>query len=341
MLEYVSNGGSKLRNEILRLVLFKAVLLAFLVMALPIFFTSPAIGKPLVVEKGVIRSDTTWQNEVIVQGDVEIAEGATLVIMPGTVVKFAKIEENGPANLEMDKTKNFTRAELIINGRILAQGTKDKVVVFTSAEKSPRLADWGAINMLDSDNNILEYCDISYGHTAVHGHGAQFTVANCHLHDNGMAIGFKNVDKCKPRCVTVLYNHITRNGGGVLCSKDSRAIVSHNRIDYNKFFGIYGKKGSHLCVRYNNTVHNGKGVIVYAMKGLQLRENNICENEKYNISLMEGQIWNVDARHNWWGTPDTKTITTLIWDKDEDATLGILDFSGFADSPIDGAGLPR
>jgi len=337
----VSNGGSKLRNDSLRLVLVRAVLLSFLGMILTICLTSPALGKSLVIEKGVISSDTTWQNEVIIRGDVEIAEGAALVIMPGTVVKFAKIEENGPANLDMDKTKNFTRAELIINGRILAQGTEDKVVVFTSAEKSPRLADWGAINMLDSDNNILEYCDISYGHTAVHGHGAQFTVANCHLHDNGVAIGFKNVDKCKPRCVTVLYNHITRNGGGVLCSKDSRGIVSHNQIDHNKFFGIYGKKGSYLNIRYNNTVHNGKGVIVYAMKGLQLHQNNISDNEEYNISLMEGQIWNVDARHNWWGTPDTKRIAALIWDKDEDGTLGTLDFSGFADLPIDGAGLPR
>ncbi|MDY6836590.1 MAG: right-handed parallel beta-helix repeat-containing protein [Thermodesulfobacteriota bacterium] len=330
-----------MRNDLLRLVFIRAVLLSFLVMILSLSLTSVALGKPLVIEKGIIKSDTTWQNEVIIRGDVEIAEGATLVIMPGTVVKFAKIQENGPANLEMDKAKNFTRAELIINGRILAQGTKDKVVVFTSAEKSPSLADWGAINMLESDNNIFEYCDISYGHTAVHGHGAQFTVANCYLHDNGVAIGFKNVDQCKPQCVTVLYNHITRNGGGVLCSRDSRAVVSHNQIDHNKFFGIYGKMGSHLSIRYNHAVHNGKGVIVYAMKGLQLRENNISDNDEYNISLMEGQIWNVDARHNWWGTPDTKIITALIWDKDEEVTLGTVDFSGFADSPIDGAGLPR
>jgi len=337
------NGGSKLRNDPLRPVFIRPVLLSFLVMILISFLTGAALGKPLVVEKGVIKCDTTWQNEVIIKGDVEIAEGATLVIMPGTVVKFQKIEENGPANLEMDKTKNFTRAELVINGRILAQGTSDKVIVFTSAEKSPHVADWGAINMLDSDNNIVEFCDISYGHTAVHGHGAQFTVANCYLHDNGVAIGFsfKQLDGCKPRCITVLYNHITRNGGGVLCSKDSRVTVSHNQIDHNKFFGVYGKMASHINLRYNNTVHNGKGVIVYAMKGLQLRENNISDNDEYNISLMEGQTYNVDARHNWWGTSDTKTIATLIWDKDEEGTLGTLDFSGFADAPIEGAGLPR
>jgi hypothetical protein len=339
----MSKGGPKLRNDARSSAFIRAALLSLLAMLPTMCLTNVALGKALVVEKGVINSDTTWQNEVLIKGDVEIAEGATLFIMPGTVVKFEKIEENGPANLEMDKTKNFTRAELMINGRIVAQGTKDKMIVFTSAEKSPHVADWGAINMLDSDSNIIEFCDISYGHTAVHGHGAQFTVANCYLHDNGVAIGFsfKNLDTCKPQCITVLYNHITRNGGGVLCSKDSLAMVSHNQIDHNKFFGVYGKMASHMNVRYNNTVHNGKGVIVYAMEGLQLRENNIADNEEYNVSLMDGQTCSVDARRNWWGTQDTKAIAALIWDKDEEKTLGRLDFSDFAASPIHGAGLPR
>jgi hypothetical protein len=49
----------------------------------------------------------------------------------------------------------------------------------------------------------------------------------------------------------------------------------------------------------------------------------------------------VDARRNWWGTTDEEKIKELIWDKDEDETLGKLDFSIFARSPIEGAGLPQ
>jgi hypothetical protein len=49
----------------------------------------------------------------------------------------------------------------------------------------------------------------------------------------------------------------------------------------------------------------------------------------------------VDARRNWWGTTDEEKIKELIWDKDEDETLGKLDFSSFARSPIEGAGLPQ
>jgi parallel beta-helix repeat protein len=335
------NGGSKLKKSMLGPILTKGILLPLLGIALSLWSMTPALGKPLIMEKGVIKSDAIWEKEVLIKGDIEVAEGATLTVMPGTVIRFVKIEKYGPSNLYKDKATYFPRAELIIRGKIIAQGTKDSMIVFTSAEKSPNPADWGAINFLDTQDNILEYCEISYGHTSVHCHGAQVIVANCYLHDNGVAIGQKNVKDSKTRCVVpILYNRITGNGGGVLFGKGTSPTITHNQISNNKFFGIYGKKGASCHVRYNNVTHNGKGVIVYAMDGLRLSENNISDNEDYNISLMEGQTWDVDARRNWWGTTDEKKIKELIWDKDEDETLGKLGFSDLADSPIEGAGVP-
>jgi hypothetical protein len=75
------------------------------------------------------------------------------------------------------------------------------------------------------------------------------------------------------------------------------------------------------------------------MQGVRLSENNISDNEEYNISLLDGQTSDVDARHNWWGTRNEKKIRDLLWDKEEDKTLGIVDFSDFALSPIEGAGV--
>jgi parallel beta-helix repeat protein len=325
----------------LRLVLTKGILLSLLGIILSICLISPALGKPLIIEKGVIKCDSIWEKEVIIKGDVEIAQGATLILMPGTVIKFAKIEENGPAKLYESKEHYFPRAELIIRGRILARGTKDRMILFTSAEQSPRPAAWGAINFLDTRDNIMEFCEISYAHTGVHCHGGQVTVANCYFHDNGVAIGLKNVKQFKTRCVVpILYNRITGNGGGILFGNGANITISHNQISNNKLFGILGKKGTFSYVRYNNIMHNGKGIALYAMEGFQLSENNISDNEEYNISLLEGQTWDVDARRNWWGTTDKNKIKGLIWDKDEDKTLGKLDFSDPADFPIEGAGLP-
>ena len=332
-----------MNKSVLPPILTKRILLPFLATTLFLWLTSPALGGPLIIEKGLINCDTTWKKEVVIMGDVEIARGVTLTIMPGTVVKFVKIEANGSANFYADdKTQHFPRAELIIRGKMLAQGTRDRMIVLTSAEESPRPGDWGAINFLDTENNILEYCEISHGHTSVHGHGGEVTVANCYLHDNGVAIGHKTVKEFKTEgSMTILYNRITGNGGGIICSTASRSTISHNEISHNKFFGIYGKKRSVANVRYNNITRNGKGIILWVTQGFRISENNISDNEKYNISLMEGQIWDVDACHNWWDTRDEKRIKDLIWDKDEDETLGKIGFNNFALSPIEGAGIPR
>lgn len=299
-------------------------------------FCSPALGSPLIIEKGTIKCDTVWEKEVIVAGDAEIDRGATLTVMPGTVVKFVKIDPDGPLNLYDTKPNNFPGAELIIRGTLIAQGTKKSMIVFTSAEESPRPADWGAINFLDSRDNILEYCEVAYGYDGIHGHGAQINLVNCYLHDNGVGIGYKNVEEFKTRCmVTIIYNRIIGNGGGILCGKDTRSIITHNQVSNNKFFGVFGKKA--FChVRYNSITHNGKGVILYGMKGFRLSQNNVSHNDEYNMSLLEGQTWDVDARHNWWGTSDEKKIKELIWDRDEDESLGKIDFSDFAVAPIEG-----
>lgn len=296
--------------------------------------------KAATVGKGIIESNTTWQKEILISGDVEIARGATLTIMPGTIVKFAKIQADGPSNLYDDKTNYFSRAELIVKGKLWAKGSKEKKIVFTSAERSPRPGDWGAINFNDSADNVLAFCDISYADTGIHGHGAQVNVENSYLHDNGVGIAVRNLAELRTRSsMSLVQNQIMRNGGGILCSAGTRCTISYNHISNNRLYGIYGKMASPSQVTYNNVVYNGKGIILYATQGFQIAENNISDNEEYNVSLLEGQRWNVDARRNWWGTKDKKRIKTLIWDRDEDRTLGKVDFSDLAVSPIKKAGV--
>lgn len=294
----------------------------------------------MVVEKSVLKKDTIWQGQVLVKGDVEVSQGVTLIIMPGTVVRFARIKPFGPAKLTTDRTAHFPRAELIVKGRLLAQGTPDARIIFTSAAKDPKPADWGAVNFLNSRDNILEFCEFSYGHTSVHAHGAQMVIANSFFHHNGVAIGMKNVKNAVRCVVSILYNRITDNGGGVLFGKGSTPTITHNEISNNKFFGIYVKKGGMANIRYNNIVDNGKGVLFYAVKGFRIRDNNIAGNTDYNISLLEGQEGDVNARHNWWGTTDTTKINNLIRDNSQDKSLGSVDFSDFTPAPVVGAGLP-
>jgi len=331
------NGGLELKTCKQSITLITAILLI-------VTLSSCAGQKGKVIERGTIKSDTTWSGEILIKGDVEIAKGATLTITPDTVIRFVRIEPYGPANLHGKETGYnfaFERAELIVRGRLLARGSKDNMIVFTSAEGSPHAGDWGAINFQDSADNIVEYCDISYADTGVHGHGVQTTVANCYLHDNGVGIGFKDVPGYSTRgAMNIFNNRIIGNGGGVLCGKGTRSAISHNDINNNSIYGVFGKMAYSSNVKLNNILGNEKGVILYATRGCRLSQNNIADSVQYNVSMLEGQTWNVDARQNWWGTKDKKKIKGLIWDKDEESHLGRVDFSDLASSPIKEAGVP-
>ena len=318
----------------------KSITVFFSLLAL-LLTAGSVCGAPLVFNKTVLDKDSIWQGEVLLQGDIEIPAGVTLLIMPGTVVRFARVERFGPAKLSLDKLNHFPGLEIIVKGKILAQGTPEHKIVFTSAAETPQPGDWGAVNMLGSIANIIEYCEFSYAHTAVHGHSAHAVIAHCDFHHNGVAIGQKNIKKSGIISVMpIMYNRITENGGGVLYGGGSCPSITHNEISKNEFFGIYAKKSGLANIRYNNIVANGKGVIIYVVKaGVLLRDNNIADNVDYNISLLEGQKWDVNARHNWWGVKSEAKIKALIRDKAWDETLGRVDFADFFNGPVAGAGV--
>ncbi len=292
-----------------------------------------------VVNKGVIDKDTVWSGDILVKGDVEVAENVTLIIMPGTTVRFAKIERFGPDKLYNDKENHFARTELFIKGKMLAQGSKESQITFTSAESSPKPGDWSSLNFGGSTGNILEHCVIMYGDTAVHCHSSHVVIANNVFKHNGTAFGCKNLkDNPVQTIMPIIYNLFTENGGALLIGGGAAPAVSHNEITGNEFFGIYVKKGGTSDVRFNNISKNGKGVILFQAKNLFLRDNNIADNTDYNLSMLEGQINDLAFPNNWWGSADEKKIREKVMDKASDSELGAADLSKFYTSPVAGAG---
>ncbi len=319
---------------------FLSIFFVFALSAVSIL-SLPADAATEIPARYIITTDTVWQGEIILAGDVRVESGATLIIMPGSKVSFVKIPEFGSEKLSKDKNDHFPRAELIIRGKLIAQGLPGKPIVFTSYAPEPAVADWGAVNFIGSRDNIMEYCELSYGHTSIHCHSAQVAVTHCTFHHNGVAIGQKNVKTIPVKSeVPMLYNTITENGGGILFGGGTSPVVAHNVIKNNKFFGIYAKKSGKACIRYNEITGNGKGIILYAVNDIIIRENNIAGNSDYNISLLEGQAEDIDAQYNWWGTTDVKAIMDKIRDRHRDSSLGEVVVTNALEGPVKGAGLP-
>lgn len=97
---------------------------------------NPSGGQAITLQ-GKIDKDTTLRaaNTYTLSGLVYITNNATITIEPGTIIKGQYIDPVGGLVI--------TRG-----AKIIARGTVDKPIVFTSASATPRAGDWAGIVML-------------------------------------------------------------------------------------------------------------------------------------------------------------------------------------------------
>lgn len=102
----------------------------------------------------IITEDTVWRGEVLVEGAVTVAPQATLTVEPGSVVRFRR--------------KDNREALLVVQGRIVAAGTRETPIRFTSSYAVPAANDWQGIMLLGSEKkNLLENCRIEGARTGM------------------------------------------------------------------------------------------------------------------------------------------------------------------------------
>ena len=158
----------------------------FILLSLLILAYSVAVSASTTVPAGEVSG--TWSVEgapYVVQGDVEIPDGETLVIEPGVTVQFE------------------TNAGLSANGTLTAVGTAASLIRFTSAQTSPSPGDWDGL-ALRSSSGSLAWIQIDY---AVDGlsiwNSSSPTISDCTVRysaDTGIRVrAFAGVG-CGKRC---------------------------------------------------------------------------------------------------------------------------------------------
>jgi len=121
------------------------------------------------VKSGVLNEDDVWGGTIHVTGDIDVMEGITLTILPGTVIEVAAQSDDqhrgqdnphdppfpkDPDRLETQSTM------IIINGILNASGTPDNKIIFTSSNKeNPTTYDWDGLIIA---HGKLEYAIVEY-----------------------------------------------------------------------------------------------------------------------------------------------------------------------------------
>ncbi len=235
---------------------------------------------------GELSADVEWVaggSPYVVTSDVVIAQGRTLSIDSGVLVRFA------------------TGTALQVDGQLIARGSADAPVIFTSNQPEPAWGDWRWVRFTDTsvdasydfDGNyaggsIMEFVTLEFGgdsgyRVVLKIESASPFVNRCNINNNSGGIW---VNQGQPRiCGNVISNNSYR---GILA--DGTVLIKGNVIENNgppaEGGGVYARGQVTIVdnvVRGNRASQNGGGIFLYygpMMVSGNVIENNVAEARK-------------------------------------------------------------
>ena len=239
---------------------------------------------PQILSNVEIHQDTVWAGRIVIDGSVKVFKGATLRILPDSDIAFVR------RDLDRDGLGDGT---LIVEGQLLAEGTRAAPIRFHSAEANPQPGDWLEIRVDFSREAVLHYCEISDSAYTLHAHFTQGRVEDCAIHHNidGSRLG------------------------------QARFVFANNLIEHNQGKGLNFRNSSVEITR-NIIRHNGSGIFLFESdRDLSIHHNNIHDNLE-NFRLGDFYTGDVQLRDNWWGTADPAATARTIYDRKQDPAIG-------------------
>lgn len=234
---------------------------------------------------GPITANTTWSQPngpYIVVGNTLVQEGVTLSIEPGVVVKF----EMGMA--------------IQINGELVAMGTIDMPILFTSSALTPEPGDWGYISFSNTSSDaefdeagnylsgsVMAYCVVEYAGGTTYNFGAIILdnarpyIFRCDIRDNSTSgIYGINLTGTLRIVENVIANNTAPTGGGISVW-GGHVIIEGNTITGNSATTSYGGGGIFAIsntTEITNNLIDGNTSIGYGAGGggggIYIREGN-------------------------------------------------------------------
>jgi len=197
--------------------------------------------------EGTITQDTDWtavDSPFIVSNNVTVNPGVTLTVEPGVQVRFGD---------------NFW---ITVNGKIIADGTDDRTILFTSDNPNASVGSWGTILINGTQQSSITHCIIEYGTNGITLEGGSLNLQN--------------------NLVRFDSNGIIVNGGSI--------VASNNEITNNTMSGINVAGGNQVTIENNIVSSNGDGIVLTGdLAGtIDITQNNILLNGQSGIFLESG-----------------------------------------------------
>jgi len=273
-------------------------------------------GAPVILDDTIISHDTIWQGEIIIQGVISVKRGATLTIRPGTVIKFKKIDRD---------QNDVGDGEILVEGRLIARGTAESRILFTSAQNKPAINDWSYVQFLAADHgNVIENCRFEYAFAGVMIHYADVKISDTIFQNNNRGVHYNTANLSIDHC-SFIDNRI----GIRFMRLEGNVLITNNDISRNDIGVLFVRQ--HVNAVDFDLLNRGKEMP-------RFEGNNILANRTYNFSLGEGQERDVMVAGNWWGAAKSETIAEMMYDHSKDKSLSKIIYEPFLSEPVRNTG---
>lgn len=209
---------------------------------------------------GRITADETWIEGVhFITGDV-IVDGATLTIEPGAIVNF-----NSGTSLYVGYSSSRSGATLIANG------TADKMITFTSSAATKSAGDWRYIWFDDGASKIssMQHCIVEYGGGFSDQYGA------IHITESAVSILNSTVK-------------LSESHGISLATEGYFESFSNNQVEQNALSAISLHANYAHTIGEGNTLMSDMGIIV---KGGDLEMAEVTWLKQSTAYVIEGNLY--------------------------------------------------
>ncbi len=271
----------------------------------------------------VIDHDTVWSGEVLIEGALLVARGATLRIAPGTVIRFKRIDRDGDG---------VGDGEIRVLGRIIARGTPDRPIRFMSAEREPRPGDWSYLLLFTSgEENVIKYTIFEHAFSGLQVHFSRAIITDSVFRNNKEGIRFGRAE------LVVEHNEIKNNDIGIRYHRLEGPVEIRGNLITENGVGLFLVPSGQKSVDFSVDTYIPD--IRYYMYPL-VKDNTIADNLRYNYQLGERLSTDIPLEGNWWGNSDVERIRTTVFDREREPELGKVTILPILSSPVKGAG-PR
>jgi hypothetical protein len=223
---------------------------------------------------GAIAASVVWSESTLLSGTVTINPGVILTILPGVTVF------GGPG------------AELVVNGTLIAGGTPEAPIYFTSSSASPAPGDWLGIRISKSSQDFyMAYTLVQYAENGV------FFRANAEGSANLSGTIHHSTLQHNQRG---LHVYVRPDASPWTFTAASHVTVTHNLIYSNTIAGMVfstdaggGTTLNSSLVEHNRIEENATGILItsntwwlgHSNNHPIIRNNSLRANETYGIDI--------------------------------------------------------